>query len=310
MRRALLLLFLGLPYAVAWGANVAPINVPASTSTVFDISVVDDNELWYFNGPSPLNYKTKIQLQAGGPSQGSFRWEVTTNKPAIALETGGSLATKTNDPVLNVESKEISIEPDDVTVNLQYNGQNVGDFPLTVSAPLQRLTTLVRTIHETGNQDAIPPGFTTKARYHVFDQFGDSLPRPLEFNEFFDLTTVQPIHPYENTTWAINLVNINGGFTEQLPGSEDPDPSYFQDVYSRAGTFQIGPNGVPYTLTPLPETPFFPNYSTVEVFRVNQKYFMGSGTPGTGGQPGPGRQASFSTLHWKLDHVDPEMKND
>lgn len=299
MNLALLVLFLGLPGTVVWGASVDPINVAASTSTVFDIT--QDDELWFFNTlpAPPTNYKTKIHVQAAGPSQGTFRWEVTTNKPAVALETGGSLAT-TNAPVLNVESKEISIDPEDVTINLQYNGQNIGDFPLTVFAPLQRLTTLVQLYHEVGIADLIPPGFTTRARYHIFNQFGDSLPRPLELNEFFDLASVVKAPAHQDTTWANNLTNINGGFTQQLPGSDDPAPAYFEDRYTRAGT--IG-------LTPLPETPFFPNYSTDEVFRVNQKYFMGSGTPGTGGQPGPGRQASFSTLLWYRDHVIPVMGN-
>lgn len=288
-----MLLFMGIPHAVAWGANVAPINVPASTSTVFDISVQNSDELWFFNGvtPEPTNYKTKIKLQAIGPSQGSFRWEVTTNKPAVALETGGSLATKTDDPLLNVESKEISLDKQDVTVNFQYNGSNVGDFPLTVYAPLQHFTELVELFHTIGDTTKSPPGFSTFASYRFLNQFQERVPRPLEVNEFFDLDSVENIQ--SNTLWQISLINQNAGLTSTHPSFPlEPDPAFFQDKYTRAGV-----------LSPLPETPLLPNLSTEEVFRVNQKYFTGSPTPGSG------RQSSFSRLRFFRDHVIPVMQN-
>jgi len=289
MRLILLLALVGVARSIGWSANLAPINVDATTSTVFNVT--QDDELWFFNGGVPANYKTKIKVQAVGPSKGTFRWEVTTNKPAVALESGGSLATKTDDSILNVESKEISLDVEDVTLNFQYNGQNIGDYPLTVLAPLQHFTELPQLNHVIGDRSKDPPGFSTFASYRFFTQFQTNLPRPLEVNEFFDLDSVENIQ--SNVGWQISLINQNMGFTSPHPDFPlVPFPTYFQDKYTRAGV-----------LIPLPETPLPPNLSTEEVFRVNQKYFTGSATPGSG------RQSSFSRLRFFRDHVFPVMQN-
>lgn len=288
MRQFSFLLGIGLCTGPAMAAQVAPIILPPVKSAVFDLTRTDD--LWFFNGPTPTNYKTTVQINAAGPSAGTFSWQVTTNQKAVALNGRGSSASSTGNAPLNVTSSEISLSSGDVTVHFQYNGNDVGDFPLTVFAPLQKYTTLAKIVYLTGPTDKTPSGFDTYADYRIRNQFQDMLPRPLDLNEFFDLATIVNMEP--NVGWT--TLSANGGITSTDPSFPNDPPAYFQDRYGR--------NGV---LIPLPQSPPAPPapLSTEEVFNVTQKYFMGSQSPGVG------RQASVSTLHMYRDHAFPEMKN-
>jgi hypothetical protein len=286
------LLFLGMWFSVnaAIAAQVAPIILPPVKSSVFTLSQNDD--LWFFNGPTPTNYNTTIQINAAGPSQGTFAWQVTTNQRAVSLNGGGSTASSQSNAPLSVTSSEISISSGDVTIHFQYNGSDVGDYPLTVFAPLETYTELRLTFNTVGDPTKIPQGFATFADYQLFDQFGDRIPRPLVLNEFIDRTTTVNV---EFNTWPVGLFQ-NSGITSTILADfpDDPTPSFFQDKYGVAGV-----------LIPLPQSPPSPPTapSTEEVYNVLQKYFTGSATQQAG------RQSSVQTLHFFRDHAVVETKN-
>lgn len=271
----------------ALAAQIAPITLTPAKSTVFRLLASDD--LWYFNQITTLlNYRTTIGLNAIGPDKGTFSWEATTNPSAVKFENGATSISKTDDSTLRVTSREISLIRGDVTLRLRYNGALVGDYPLTVFAPSQRQfrNALLRDDRAT----KATPGFVTSAVWELRDQFGFSVPKALEVNEFFDRDTITDI-VQPNNWHSPSIPNAdlppNGKLTEPFGNSL---PAFFLDEYTRAGG----------DFDPLPQNPPFEGpLSTVEVFNVRQRYFAGSELPGQG------RQQRAQIAHFYLDHADP-----
>lgn len=274
--------------ANAMAAQIAPISVPKTKSTVFRIFAGD--ELWFFNQVTTLlNYRTTISLSAIGPNTGTFSWDATTNVNAVKFDNDTTSISKTDDPSLHVTSKEISLTPGDITLRFRYNGALVGDYRLTVFAPSERQFGLGLPI-KTRPTNVATSGFITDAIWEVKDQFGFPIPRRMEVNEFFDRDTIRD---EIDNNWHSPFIEgadlpPNGKLTEAIGNST---PSFFLDSYTRA-------SGVGFS--PVPQNPPLSGPpSAVEVFNVRQRYFAGSEIPGQG------RQQQAQVAHWYLDRVDP-----
>ena len=256
-------------------AQLSPINAEPSTSIVFNLTQNDD--LWFFNGLTPVNYKTTVSLNAIGPTQGTFSWQVTSNQIAVNLENETDSITKGNGS-LDVTSSQISLEPNDVTLNFKYGGENVGDYHFSVFAPANNRTQLLTLVHASAGSGT---GFQSVAEYQLFDQFGNAVPRPLEVNEWFEENSIQDVVSNNWHSFVFPL-EPNGIMTNSQ------NPSVVTDTYLRSGIL-LSPSGLP------PGDPL----STTEVFNVLQRYNAGSLTPGQG------RQVNAQTVHFYLDHVEP-----
>lgn len=195
------------------------------------------------------------------------------------MENGSDSISKT-EGTLAVTSTQISLVPNDVILHFKYDGEDVGDYSFSVFAPANNLTQLISLEHSSAPAGG-DTGFQSVARYQIFDQFDDSIPKPLEVNESFDESSIQDV---VSNNWHSTLFPLtpNGVMTPTTT------PSILTDTYLRSGIL-LSPSGLP------PGNPL----STTEVFNVVQRYKAGSITPGEG------RQIRSQVLHFYLDHAEP-----
>ena len=273
MKRLLLIMGLSILSERAIAATIPPITVTPAKSTVFVIN--QSTGLWYFNGisPTPANYNTSISVNAVGPNQGAFTWTVTSGANVATLENNSSTLTGP-DPAVGVNSVGASVLPNDVGIDFQYNGNDVGTFHLSVLTPAsspqidpltgrvvgpESIANMAIQVYVPGTSVLYQEGFESDATFQFLDQFSNPVPYALPANESFGTFVAR----YPSTNWASGV-----------PASAVA--TSITDHWSVVQTFPFLEGSVPE-----PSIPLSPLGITL-VFEQPQTYSVGTLTTGAG----------------------------
>lgn len=252
-------------------AQLAPISVEPAKSIVFTLS--QNADLWYFNNLSPSDYYTTVTLNAAGPTQGSFSWNIIANSAAAKMSNGTTSITVAA-PSVDVKSAGISTLPNDIGINFKYNGEDVGIYKMTAYAPT-RVKMDPPTIEHAEINTAFSNGYVSQATFIILDQFNHELPADVPINEFFGAR----INDYAGNNWPSGEAVATMGRS-------------FTDKWSAKDTIPW----LPPEMNPHPTPPQSP-LSTVKVFHLPQGYAVGSLSIGVG------RQVELHTLEYYVDHA-------
>lgn len=163
---------------------------------------------------------------------------------------------------MTIKSTGASAPPgDDVTVRLTYNGVPVCEKKLSVYAPTSTQmspTSPIRIEYEEIMYGITPYGWDVWYRFTTLDQFGDPLPDGIEINETFGTF----VSDYAGEDWS-PLTAVGDTFPTAI----------FEDLY-RILVARPRANPDPALLA---HTGYF-----TKVFHVEQKYYAGSTTSGSG----------------------------
>jgi len=191
-------------------ANTTPNNAICSMKFT-PVEVVQDNDLWWFNGANAANYHEEVTLTAQGATTGTFKWEVTAGADKVDLNNGGADAdtiTATDDNTVQVKSTGVSAAVNDVSVKLSINGAVICTHTMTVYAPQVEVQTGV-TDHNfsyMGHNN----GYESRHNFQINDQFSNALPHNIELNEHWTEGAQNDHTPATNWTqanddsWVVN----------------------------------------------------------------------------------------------------------
>ena len=150
------------------------------------ISPSQDHELWWFDGENAANFAEEVTLKAWGLSTGTFLWTVTSGTDLVDFVNGLDTQTRYDTNEVRVVSTNASVDVNDVTIKLTYNGVDVATYSLSVYSADSCITT-------PGMQpyvdSAFGGGFLTIYYHKVLDAFGDALSGEVEINESFSAWT-------------------------------------------------------------------------------------------------------------------------
>ena len=220
------------------GTSTKQITVTAADAVTFEQS----DDLWWFNGEDPSRYHISVTIQANGGCPGTYTWKVTAGADKVDLRNGGTTADEISGPQLRsieVISTAPSGASEDVTIELKIDGVLVGEHKLTVFAP----ETLVLKIPNI-NQVAHPSGFRSRITYRIKDQFDETLPRHVEWNEDIDGNGMYSNAGQVSAAAISDWAGENWSWGEEDGWLEDPNAA--QDTITRRG----GASWIPPALHP------------------------------------------------------------
>ena len=159
-------------------------NEVSGTAAVYVIQVVQNYDLWWFEGEYQSGYCTEAILTALGATTGTFEWEVTVGADKVDLYDDGEWGDEAEDEDVNTvammstaASAPAAQPTTDVKVTFKVNDTWVYDFMLSVYAP-HHFVYLSQT--DVADEDY---GYYTKIHYRIEDQYNNVLPYNVHINE-------------------------------------------------------------------------------------------------------------------------------
>lgn len=147
------------------------------------IKIEQSDDLWWFGGETPANYKVEVKLTASGITKGTFKWDITGGADKVSFGNGASSFTAVNDNKATLRGRAPSAPAatvtKDITIKLTVDGNPTCDFQTVVFAP-RRLIHL----RDVDNVDATF-AYSSEVHYRIEDQFNRTLPSNVELNEHF-----------------------------------------------------------------------------------------------------------------------------
>lgn len=218
-------------------------------------TITGGSTLWWFNGSSVSGFPTSIDLTASGTGTINRTWQITAGSDKVVFSNNMSSITTAVNPI-TIFSKNRSINADDISVTVSWNGQTSNAKTLSVKVVYKLVEPLTNAI--TDNPDA--RGYLTTVSYDIRDNFDEALSGNMPMNESF---TTAPMSDITNN-WPLS--NPNGTTIPQGMGIADemsgpPNPSQY---------------------TPLAINPCQPTLCSTKVVHRGQEFKAGSTSIGLG----------------------------
>ena len=164
------------------GSGVVGVN----TANVDVVKLTFDHELWYLNGADAKNYYEVVKLSAPliAGRAGPFEWSITKGGDKVEFDVGSGVYGQdyvTSTPEIKVHSTGASSAANDVTIELTW-AQCVCTIDFVVYKPTASIVTGPT---DYPSPSDLPIGYVSGWKFKISDQFGRSIPFPIEVHEEF-----------------------------------------------------------------------------------------------------------------------------
>lgn len=149
-----------------------------------ELTTTKGHGLWWFGGENAVNYDESGTMTAQGATTGAFKWDVMTGAGKVDLNNGGADSdniTATDGNTVTIKSTDASVDADDVAIQLTYNGTVVCQYSVTVKTPKAENEFAV--LDSAASHFGHTNGYASLHYSEIVDQYGDTLPAEIEWNE-------------------------------------------------------------------------------------------------------------------------------